>query len=85
LSLIFSFTATLILMGAVFILLHLVIVWAGVSDLVALLVFALPIVVYISYCTHEARKKVIASALRIYLSFAFVVVASAGLVYLIGQ
>jgi hypothetical protein len=71
-------------MGVVSISLHLVIVWLGVSDLVALLVFALPVVVYISYCTHESRRKAIASALRIYLSFSFVVIASAGLVYLIG-
>ena len=85
LSSIFSFTATLILLGVVFILLHLVIVWLGVSDLVALLVFALPIAGYISYCTHETRTRVLTSTLRIYLSFAFVVVASAGLVYLIEQ
>ena len=84
-SSIFSFAATLILLGAVFILLHLVLVWLGVSDLVALLVFALPIAGYISYCTNESRNKVIASVLRIYLSFASVVVASAALVYLIGQ
>ncbi len=81
----FSFAATLILLGVVFILLHLVLVWLGVSDLVALLVFALPLAGYISYCTNESRKKVIASALQIYLSFASVIIASAGLVYLIGQ
>jgi len=72
-------------MGVVMLLLHLAIVWLGVSDLVALLVFALPIVVYISYCTHDSCLQVIHSALRIYGTFAAVLIASAGLVYLIGQ
>lgn len=80
-----TFTTTLVVMGVVMLLLHLAFVWLGVSDLVALLVFALPIVVYISYCTHESRKQVIHSALRIYGTFASVLIASAGLVYLIGQ
>ena len=72
-------------MGVVMLLLHLVILWLGFSDLVALLLFALPIVVYISYCTQESRKQVILSTLQIYGTFSSVIIASAGLVYLIGQ
>ncbi|MBT8436792.1 MAG: hypothetical protein KJP11_05430 [Gammaproteobacteria bacterium] len=82
---ILSFISTLVLMGVVMLLLHLVILWLGFSDLAALLVFALPIVAYISYCTEDSRKQVILSTLRIYGAFSSVLVASAGLVYFIGQ
>lgn len=71
-------------MGVVFLSLHFALVWLGVSDLVALLVFAAPISVYVSYCT-QASSEIINSALRIYGSFVSVVLASAALVYLIGQ
>ncbi len=65
-------------------LLHLVILWLGFSDLVALLMFALPIVAYISYCTQDSSRQVILSTLRIYGTFSSILIASAGLVYLIG-
>ena len=71
-------------MGVVASLIHLLLVWLGATDVVALLVYAAPIVVYISYCTRESRGEIIGSALRIYGSFAMVIVAAAGLVYLIG-
>lgn len=72
-------------MGVVFLSLHLALVWLGVSDLVALLVFAAPISVYVSYCTQASSARIINSALRIYGSFVSVVLAAAALVYLIGQ
>jgi hypothetical protein len=69
-------------MGVVALSLHLAIVWLGLA---ALLVYAAPIVVYISYCTHQTSAEIFASAIRIYGSFAAVTIASAGLVFLIGQ
>ena len=69
-------------MGVVALSLHLAIVWLGLA---ALLVYAAPIVVYISYCTHQTSVEIFASAIRIYGSFAAVTIASAGLVFLIGQ
>ena len=81
---IFSLLTTLILLGVVFSLLHLVITWSGVADIVALLLFALPIVVYISYCTQQSPAAIVSSAVRIYCGFAAVVLAAVGLVYVIG-
>jgi len=79
-----SFAATLILLGATFLLLHLVGVWAGVIDVVALLLFAIPITGFIAYCTHQSQTQMLRSALQIYGSFCAVVVSAVGLVYLIG-
>lgn len=66
-----------------FLSLHLVIVALGLSDLVALLLFAIPITVFISYCTQDTRAQAIRSALHIYCVFASVTLAAVGLVYLI--
>lgn len=82
---ILNFLATFLLMGVAFILLHLLIVWLGVSDLVALLLFALPVSAYASYCTHRRRADQVRAALQIYASFSLVVLAAAGLVYVIGN
>ena len=71
-------------MGVVFSILHLIIVWSGVADIVALLLFAAPVVVYISYCTQPSPAAIVGSAVRIYCGFAAVVLASVGLVYVIG-
>ncbi len=72
------------LMGVVFSLLHLIIVCSGVADIVALLLFAAPIVAYVSYCTQQSRAAIVYSAIRIYGGFAAVVLAAVGLVYFIG-
>jgi len=77
--------ATLVLLGVVFLSLHLVILWLGLNDLVALLLFAIPITLYISYCTRPNGPQIIIAALRIYFSFAAVTLLSAGLVFVIGQ
>ena len=81
---IFSLLTTLILLGVVFYLLHLIIVWLGVADIVALLLFAVPIVAYISYCTQQSRSAIVGSAVRIYCAFAAVALPAVGLVYVIG-
>jgi len=76
---------TLICMGVVFSLLHLAILWLGLSDLLALLAYAAPITLYIAYCTHRTRAAIWRSALQIYTAFSSVVLAASGLVYLIGN
>jgi hypothetical protein len=73
-----------VLAAVVALALHLLILWLGVSDLVALLLFAAPISAYLAYCTHRSRASLWRSALSIYLTFSSVVIAAAGLVYLIG-
>ena len=79
-----AFIATLISMGLAFSFLHGLILWLNLPDLAALLMFALPVVAYIAYCTQNSRRQALLSAIRIYTSFAAVVLACAGLVYLIG-
>ncbi len=71
-------------MGVAFSFLHALILWLNLPDLAALLMFALPIVAYIAYCTQNSRRQALHSAIRIYATFAAVVLASTGLVYLIG-
>ena len=79
-----SFVATLAFFGVAFSLLHMAIVWLGLPDLAALLVLAIPVIVYIAYCTQPTRAATIRSAVRIYLSFAAVTLSAGGLVYVIG-
>lgn len=79
-----SFCATLILMGVAAILLHQLILWLGVGDLVALLLFAAPVSAYLAYCTHNSAAARWRATVQIYASFSLVLIASAGLVYLIG-
>ena len=79
-----AFIATLVSMGVTFSLFHGLILWLNLPDLVALLMFALPLVAYAAYCTQNSPRQVLRSATRIYASFATVVLASASLVYLIG-
>ena len=78
-----SYLATLLCFGVAFSFLHLVFVWLKLPDLAALLVFALPVIAYIAYCTQNTRSAMLRSAVRIYLGFSGVVLAAAGLVYLI--
>ena len=79
-----SFVATLVLLGVVLAILHHLLLWLNLPDIVALLVFALPLVAYIAYTTQPTRALWLRSALSIYTGFGGVVLAAAGLVYLIG-
>jgi hypothetical protein len=81
---ILSYGATLILMGVTAMLLHQLILWLGVGDLVALLLFAAPISAYLAYCTHHSINDQRRAGVQIYASFCLVLIASAGLVYVIG-
>ncbi len=64
-------------------LLHFLIVLLDLPDLAALLLFAVPVILFIGYCTHDSTRGMLRSALVIYSSFASVLIASAVLVYLI--
>jgi len=79
-----SLIATLAFFGVAFSLLHLAIAWLWLPDLAALLLFAIPVVGYLAYCTQPTRAAALRSATRIYASFAAVVLSAVGLVYLIG-
>ncbi len=81
---ILSYFATLGFFGVAFSLLHLAILWLGLPDLAALLLFAVPVIAYLAYCTQESRAAMLHSAVRIYTSFAAVVLCAGALVYLIG-
>ena len=81
---IFSYIATLAFFGVAFSLLHAAILWLQLPDLAALLLFAIPVIAYLAYCTQDSRAAMLRSALRIYASFAVVVLSAGGLVYLIG-
>ena len=78
-----SYLATLLSFGVAFSFLHHLIVWLNLPDLAALMVFALPVIAYIAYCTQHTRAAMLGSAARIYLGFAGVVLTAAGLVFLI--
>ena len=79
-----SFVATLGLLGVAFTILHWVILWLRLPDLAALLLFALPVTAYIAWSMQEGRSRQLRFGLQIYVTFAAVVVACAGIVYLIG-
>jgi hypothetical protein len=81
---ILSLAITLGLTGVIAVLLHLLIVWLGVGDLVALMIFAAPISAYLAYCTHHSNARRWRAAGQIYASFCSVVLASAAIVYYIG-
>ena len=80
-----SFITTFTLLGVVFTSMHLLFFYLRIPDLAALLLFGIPTIGYISYCTEESRDMVISSALRIYIYFASVLLAATGLVYFIGN
>ena len=71
-------------MGVAAILLHQLILWLGVGDLVALLLYGAPVSAYIAYCTHHSITAQRRACVQIYASFCLVLIASAGLVYVIG-
>ena len=79
-----SLAITLGLAGVIAITLHFFIVWLGVGDLTALIIYAAPISAYIAYCTHRSRARQWRAALQIYGSFLGVVLSCAGLVFFIG-
>lgn len=81
---ILSLAITLGLTGVIAVLLHLLIVWLGIGDLGALMIFAAPISAYLAYCTHRSNAHRWRAAAQIYASFCSVVLASAALVYYIG-
>lgn len=81
---ILSLTATLLFFGVAFSVLHLAVLWLWLPDLAALLLFAIPVVAYLAYCTHQTRAAMLRAAIHIYASFAVVVLSAGGLVYLIG-
>ena len=81
---IISFLITLGLMAAAFVVLHHLILFFNFSDVMALILFALPVVAIIAYSTHETSCEMLRSAILIYTCFVSVILSASGLVWFIG-
>ncbi len=71
------------LMALAFVGLHYFILFFGLNDVTALLLFALPVVAMIAYSSHDTLSEMIRSARTIYLSFISIIFAALGLVWFI--
>ena len=81
-----EFISLLILLGLMamaFVGLHYLILFFGLNDVAALLLFALPVVAMIAYSSHDTLPEMIRSARTIYISFISVIFAASGLVWFI--
>ena len=74
-----SFFSTIGLLGLAFIALHYLVLFLGLNDVFALILFALPICIFIAYSTHDQWQKIWRTALTIYGWVVGVVLATAGL------
>jgi len=72
------------LMAMAFVGLHYLILFLGLNDVTALILFALPVVAMIGYSTHDRPSEMLRSAGTIYVSFISVIFAAWGLVWFIG-
>jgi len=79
----FSLLIILGLMGLIFVGLHYLILFLGLNDLSALILFALPVIAMIAYSCHDSPSEMIRSARAIFISFISVVFAAWGLVWFI--
>ncbi len=64
--------------------LHYLILFLGLNDVTALILFALPVVAMIAYSSHDTPSEMMRSAVTIYVSFISVIFAAWGLVLFIG-
>jgi hypothetical protein len=72
------------LMAVAFVGLHYLILFLGLNDVTALILFALPVVAMIAYSSHDTPSEMMRSAVTIYVSFISVIFAAWGLVLFIG-
>jgi hypothetical protein len=79
----FSLLIILGLMGLIFVGLHYLILFLGLNDLSALILFALPVIAMIAYSCHDSLSAMIRSARTIFISFISVIFAAWGLVWFI--
>ena len=80
----FSLLIILGLMGLIFVGLHYLILFLGLNDLSALILFALPVIAMIAYSSHDTPSEMMRSAGTIFISFISVILAAVGLVWFIG-
>lgn len=78
-----SFLGVLAGFGAAFSFIHWFSLALGLPDLVALMLFALPVIAYIAYCTQDSPAAMLRAGTITYTAFAAILLACAGLVYLI--
>ncbi len=79
----FSLLIILGLMATTFVGLHYLILFLGLNDITALILFALPMIAMIAYSSHDTLSEMIRSARTIYLSFISVIFAASGLAWFI--
>ncbi len=70
-------------MAMAFVGLHYLILYLGLNDVTALILFALPMIAMIAYSSHDTPSEMIRSAGTIFISFISVVFAALGLVWFI--
>ena len=80
----FSLLIILGLMGLIFVGLHYLILFLGLNELSALILFALPVIAMIAYSSHDTPSEMMRSAGTIFISFISVILAAVGLVWFIG-
>ena len=79
----FSLLIILGLMALAFVGLHYLILFLGLNDLGALILFALPVIAMIAYSCHDTPSAMMQSAGTIFISFISVIFAAWGLVWFI--
>jgi hypothetical protein len=72
------------LMAIAFVGLHYLILFLGLNDISALILFAMPVVAMIAYSSHDTLPEMMRSAGTIFISFISVILAASGLVWFIG-
>ena len=79
----YSLLIILGLMGLAFVGLHYLILFLGLNDLSALILFALPMIAMIAYSSHDTPSEMMRSAGTMFISFISVIFAAWGLVWFI--
>ena len=78
-----SLMIAIVVLSAIFIISHHLILFIGLGDIPALILYVLPISVFIAYSTNETRAAMMRAAFIIFSTFTSVVLAAAGIVLFI--
>ena len=78
-----SLLVILSLMAMAFVELHYLILFLGLNDITALILFAMPVIAMIAYSSHDTPSEMMRSAGTIFISFISVILAASGLAWFI--
>jgi len=78
-----SLLVILSLMAMAFVGLHYLILFLGLNDITALILFAMPVIAMIAYSSHDTPSEMMRSAGTIFISFISVILAASGLAWFI--